>query len=223
MQPGETWAELGGGLVVCRTGPEHAEGLEALQRLAFPTLADQQRFKAAHYRHHVALFAEGQFCAVDRATGQIVGMTTTLRLDFDLDHPDHTFAQIFGEGWLPLHRPDGRWLYGADIGTHPAYRRRGIARALYAARHDTVRRLGLAGQVTVGSLSGYGALAGEMTAEAYYAELRAGARADPTISAQLRVGFLMRGLIRGYLEDPVCAGHGVLLLLPAESEVPLPS
>jgi GNAT superfamily N-acetyltransferase len=205
-------------LVLHHTGPEHAGRLEELQRIVFPTLADDQRFKAAHYRRHLELFPDGQLCVLDGE--RVVGMTTTIRRDLDLAHPDHTFAEIIEGGWLTSHQPDGRWLYGADIGVHPEYRGRGIARALYAARHELVRRLGLDGQLTVGMPSGYGALAGAMTAEAYLADVVAGARVDPTISVQLRIGFEVRGLIAGYIDDPVCAGYGVVLVLPAEREVP---
>jgi GNAT superfamily N-acetyltransferase len=149
-------------------------------------------------------------------------MTSTIRLDFDLDHPGHTFADIIQGGFLTSHQPAGRWLYGADLGVHPDYRRRGIARALYAARHELVRRLGLLGQLTVGMPSGYGAVQHELTAEQYHAELAAGTRRDPTISAQLRIGFEPRGLIPGYIKDPVCAGHGIVLVLPADREVRFP-
>lgn len=199
------------------TGPEHAAQLEELQRVVFPTLADQQRFRAAHYRRHIELFPEGQLCAIDG--DRVVGMTSSIRLDFDFEHAAHTFAEIIQGGWLTSHQPDGRWLYGADIGVHPDWRGRGIARALYRARHQVVRRLGLDGQVTVGMPSGYGALASSMTAEDYVREVVSGARNDPTVSAQLRLGFEARGVIPGYIDDPVCAGYGVVLVLPAEREV----
>lgn len=211
------WDTLDGGLELHRTQPRHAEGLEQLQRVVFPTLSDAERFKAPHYLHHLELFPEGQFCVVDG--DRVVGMTTTIRLDFDFAHPQHTFAEIFAGGWLSSHQPTGRWLYGADVGTHPDYRRRGIARALYAARQSIVRRLGLAGQVTVGSPSGYGAVKDTIAATDYYAELLAGTRTDPTVSTQMHLGFAPRGLIPGYLEDPVCAGYGVVLVLPAEREI----
>lgn len=201
-------------LEVQRTRPEHAERLAELQRIVFPTLAPEQRFSAEHYRHHVALFPEGQFCVLDG--DRVVGMTTTLRVDREVAEHDHTFAEIIGGGWLGAHRPDGEWLYGADVGTHPDYRRRGIARSLYAARQDTVRRLGLAGQITVGMPSGYGAVKDTISAADYYAELVAGTRTDPTLSAQMRIGFEPRRLIAGYIDDPICDGYGVLLVLPAE-------
>ncbi len=201
--------------MLCQTGPEHAERLEELQRIVFPTLADDQRFKAAHYRKHVELFPDGQFCVLDGE--QVVGMTSTIRLDLELG--DHTFADIIQGGWLTSHQPDGRWMYGADVGTHPDHRGRGIARALYSARHAAVRRLGLDGQFTVGMPSGYGAVAQAMSAEEYYAEVVAGSRRDPTVSVQMKIGFEPRRLIPGYIDDPVCGGYGVLLVLPAGRDV----
>ena len=52
---------LADGLTVVHTRPEHAFELEALQRVCFSTLDDAERFKAAHYRKHLELFADGQF------------------------------------------------------------------------------------------------------------------------------------------------------------------
>jgi GNAT superfamily N-acetyltransferase len=202
---------------VVRTQKQHVAQLGELQKIVFPTLAPEQRFEARHYLRHIELFPEGQFCVVDG--DRVVGMTSTIRTSFDFDHPDHTFADIIQGGWLTSHDPEGRWLYGADIGVHPEHRRRGIARMLYKARHETVRALGLEGQVTVGMPSGYGALKDQMTAQQYYDELVAGARVDPTISAQRRLGFQLRSLVSDYIDDPVCDRYGIVLVLPAGREV----
>src|SRR5947208_15617405 len=105
------------GLVVMHTRPEHAPQLEELQRICFPTLDDAERFKAAHYRKHVELFPEGQFVAL--AGRRVVGGTTTLRLHFDFQHIDHTFADIMQGGWLTSHESNGNWLYGADMSVDP--------------------------------------------------------------------------------------------------------
>ena len=205
------------------TAPEHAEALAALQRQVFPTLVPRQRFEAAHYRRHVAMFPEGQFAAVaGEMPGIPVASTTTLRLDLDLDSPRHTFAEIMGGGFLTGHDPEGAWLYGADLGVHPDFRRRGIARALYAARHRLVRERGLRGQVTVGLLSGYGSVSEEFPVRAYYHQVVTGLRTDPTLSAQLRLGFEPRALLPDYVEDPGCRGYGVFLVLPADRAVVVP-
>jgi GNAT superfamily N-acetyltransferase len=208
------------GLVVVQTRPEHAEQLGELQQIVFPSLAPEERFEAKHYLCHVSLFPEGQLCVLDGE--RVVGMTSTIRLNFDFEHPGHTFADVIQGGWLTSHDPAGRWLYGADIGTHPLYRRRGVMHALYAARHDIVRRFGLEGQLTVGMPSGYSVVKDGVSIEQYYDEVRAGTRRDPTISSQMHVGFEPRGILPGYINDPVCDRYGIVLVLPAEREVRFP-
>jgi 4-aminobutyrate aminotransferase / (S)-3-amino-2-methylpropionate transaminase / 5-aminovalerate transaminase len=206
------------GIVVEHTRPEHAPQLEELQRVCFPTLDDGERFKAAHYQKHIELFPDGQFVALDRE--RVVGATTTLRLDFDFDHLDHTFADIIQGGWLTSHQPAGEWLYGADIGVHPDYRGRGIAMALYAARQEVVWRHGLQGQVTAGMIRGYGAVKAHMSAAEYYQGVIEGRISDPTLSMQLQAGFEPRALLANYLNDPVCDNYSVLIVLGAEKDVP---
>jgi GNAT superfamily N-acetyltransferase len=209
---------LKSGVVIASTRAEHAGPLEELQELCFPTLAPEQRFVAAHYRKHLELFPEGQFVALDG--DRVVGGTSTCRLHFDFDHVGHTFDDVIQGGWLTSHEPDGDWLYGADISVHPDHRGRGLARGLYAARQDTVRRLGLKGQVTAGMMRGYGAVKDRMTAEEYYRGLQGGTINDPTLSAQLKIGFELRRLLPRYVHDPVCDDYAVLIVLDASRDVP---
>jgi 4-aminobutyrate aminotransferase/(S)-3-amino-2-methylpropionate transaminase len=209
--------KLPDGLTVLQTRPEHAQQLEALQRTCFPTLADAERFKAAHYLKHIDLFSDGQFVVLDG--DRVVGATTTLRRHFDFDHVDHTFADLIQGGWLTSHEPDGDWLYGADVGIDPSYRRRGLATALYAARQETVWRLRLRGQVTAGMMRDYGAVKDRMSPDDYYKGVVERRITDSTLSMQLGVGFEPRALLANYLNDPVCDNYGVLLVLPAEKEV----
>lgn len=208
--------KLPDGLVVLTARPEHAGQMEELQQVCFPTLSDVERFKAAHFLKHQELFAAGQIVALDG--DRVVGATATLRMHFDPAHVEHTFAEIIQGGWLLSHDSSGDWLYGADISTHPEYRGRGIARALYAARQELVWRLGLEGQVTAGMLAGYGAVKSTMPVETYYAGVLSGEIRDPTLSMQIATGFEPRGLLPNYLNDPVCDNYAVLLILPAAKE-----
>ena len=210
--------ELRSGLMIASMRPEHAEALATLQGIVFPTLAEEARFKAPHYRHHLELFAEGQFVVLD---GQrVVGGTTTVRVDFDFDQPAHTFEDMIQGGWMTSHQPEGQWLYGADVSIHPEYRRRGLATALYAARQQLVWRLGLRGQLAAGMMSGFGAARARMTAEAYFEGLRSGRITDPTLSMQQHAGFEIRALLPDYLNDPVCDNYSVLIVLDAARDVP---
>ncbi len=197
--------------------PKYVVQLEALQRSVFPTLANEERFRTEHYLRHLEVFPAGQF--VLTADGHVVGMTTTMRCDFDLDHVHHTFSETFAGGWLSNHQPDGEWLYGLDMGIDPAYRGRGGARLLYRARQSLVRELGLRGQLTVGMMNGYGAVSDRLSGEAYYRQWLEGGREDPTLTPQRRIGFEPLALIPRYLHDPGCGNFGVLLRLDAGKEV----
>lgn len=191
--------------------------LEELQKLVFPTLADDQRLKAKHYLKHVELFSPGQFVVVDG--DKVVGMTTSIRLSSDYLAKPHTFAEIIQGGFCTSHDPTGDWLYGVDMGTHPDYRGRGIARALYAARQETVRTLKLKGQYTMGMLSGYGAVSDKYTVDEYYAQVLSGRISDPTLSAQIKVGFEPKGLVYNYLDDPSCGNTCARLILDASKSL----
>ena len=205
------------GLVVQNTQPIHAAQLEELQRIVFPTLADDELIQEKHYLKHLELFPEGQFVITDGE--KVIGMTSTMRCSFNFANQHHTFNETIAGGWMTNHEPMGDWLYGLDIGVHPDYRGQGLARLLYRARHIIARQLGLKGQLTVGMMSGYGALANKMSGEAYYAELLAGKRGDPTISTQIKIGFEPLALIPNYLNDPVCGNYGVLIKLDIDKEV----
>src|SRR3954463_3081071 len=127
---------LRNGLVIASARAEHAAQLESLQRVVFPTLADEERFKTAHYLKHFDLFPAGQFVGLDG--DRVVAATATIRLHFDFSDRSHTFADIIQGGWLTSHEPDGDWLYGADVGVHPDYRGKRLALGLYAARQELV-------------------------------------------------------------------------------------
>jgi GNAT superfamily N-acetyltransferase len=205
------------GLLVENTRPEHAGQLEELQRIVFPSLAEDELILAKHYLKHLELFPEGQFVITDN--DRVMGMTTTMRSNFDLNDIQHSFKETFAGGWMTNHNPDGLWLYGLDIGVHPDYRGQGMARLLYRARHTVAGQLGLNGQITVGMMSGYGKLCHVMSGEAYYNELIAGLRTDPTITPQMKIGFEPIALIPGYLNDPVCGNYGVFIKLEIDREV----
>lgn len=201
--------ELENGIVICQTEVEHTGQLEELQKLVFPTLSEASLFRKEHYLNHIKIFPEGQFVAL--AGTQVVGMTTTMRFGLDLeDH--HTFLEVLDGGFLNTHQPAAEWLYGLDIGTHPDYRGKGIARALYDVRQRLVEKLKLKGQYTYGMLTGYGALKNEISAADYYHEVVEGKRKDPTVSRQIASSFKPHHLVANYVEDPICDGYCVLLI-----------
>lgn len=201
--------EVGDGIVVVNTQPEHAVALEELQRIVFPTLHPSSLMRREHYLNHIRIFQDGQFVALHR--DRVIGMTTSIRYHLT-DNSFHTFNDVLDGGFLNTHEPEGEWLYGMDIGTHPDFRGKGIATYLYDARQSTVHKLKLKGQFTYGMLSGYGALQKEMSADEYYQKVIHHELKDPTVSRQMNNGFKPHGLVAGYVDDPVCAGYCAFLI-----------
>jgi GNAT superfamily N-acetyltransferase len=188
------------------------EQLETVQRAAFPTLAADEIITAAHYTEHLRRFPEGQLAVLNSA-GQVVACSTDFRTNaVDFDAFEHRYIDAVAQNWLSRHDPQGAWLYGADIGVLPAYRRRGIAKRLYEARRELIRRLNLRGHVAGGLLKGFGAYKATMTAEEYVAHVIAGELFDPTLSVQLRCGFTVHGIIHDYVHDPACDGKAAFIV-----------
>lgn len=202
--------QISDNLTIQNTAQHHAEALEALQSLIFPTLSPEERMTAQHYWHHLKLFPEGQFVILDGE--QPIAMTTTIRYHFTTK--DHAFLEISDNLWMNTHEPDGDWLYGMDVGVHPGYRGRGLAREIYRARQELCHILGLKGQMTVGMPNGYLPYSSQMTLDAYFEKILSGEIKDPTVSAQQKIGFELVRLIHNYLDDPQCGNGGVLMQLP---------
>ena len=196
---------------VVNSTPGMAVELEAIQRASFPTLAEDELITAAHYRAHIERFPEGQLAAVTD-DGRPVACSTDFRTTADLVHIEHRYIDAVDHNWLGHHDPDGEWLYGADIGVRPEYRRRGIARLLYQARHELARRLNLKGHIAGGLLRGYGLWKDRLPVEEYVTLVVAGQLVDPTLSVQLRCGFRVHGIIQNYVTDPSCDNKAAFIV-----------
>ncbi len=176
---------------------DHIPALMEHQRLCFPTLAPEDLFGADHFAAHMQVFPEGQQVALLGAT--VVGESSTFRISGSRVFIHHTFSEIIGFGYFSEHDAQGEWLYGADMSVHPNYRRMGVARALYDARKELIRRLELRGMVAGGMLPGYPRYRDQMSVEAYVAEVVAGRLSDPTLTPQLRNGFRVHGVLHDHL------------------------
>lgn len=173
--------------------------LRAIQAACFPPpYPPEQWWSAEQIASHVRLFPEGALCAC--AAGGPIASATSLIVGEAALAGTHTWAGISADGWLTTHDPHGDTLYGVDIAVLPAYRGRGVARALYAARFALVRRLGLRRFLAASRISGW-ARHRDLAPEAYVAEVLAGRLDDPVVTPQLRAGLRPGALLHGYLPD----------------------
>ena len=190
--------------------PDHFAALEDLQRVAYPTLGEQELMRVEHFASQYAVFAEGQIVVLDgdRVIGQGSGFFT----DFDFEDHAHTFAEICDNFYFRTHDPDGDYYYGADISVHPEYRGRGIGKMIYKARKGVVRRYNRRGIVAGGVLPGFALFKQRMAVDEYVRRVVAGELKDPTLTFQLKQGFVVRGLLQNYLEDSASDNWATLIL-----------
>jgi GNAT superfamily N-acetyltransferase len=197
--------------------PEYAAALEQLQRDCFPTLGAQELMRQEHFLSHCEIFPEGNFVAlVEEEDGaeRVVGLGSGFFIDFDFDHPDHTFMEIIDGGYFRNHNPDGAYYYGADISVHPDYRGQGIGRMLYEARKGVVQAYNRKGIVGGGVLPGYVAYKDHMTVKEYVELVISNTLVGKTLRFQLNNGFVVLGLIPEYLEDSASDNWATLIFWP---------
>jgi GNAT superfamily N-acetyltransferase len=189
---------------VTPTARQYVKPLAQMQRLIFPTLTDDELLRADHFLRHLDLFPEGQFTALAHIHEKWLpaGSTSTFRISWDTLQQPHTFVELVDQGWFSHHNPRGEWLYGADMSVHPDYRRMGIASRLYAARRELVRRLNLRGEVASAMIPGYERHRHHLSIEAYVRRVVAGELRDPTLSVQIKNGFMVKGILYDHITDP---------------------
>lgn len=180
--------------------PEFASALAQLQRDCFPTLGGHELMNEPHFLKHCEIFPEGEFVAVTES-GRVVGLGSGFFIDMDFEHPGHTFNEIIAGGYYTNHDPAGAYYYGADISVHPQFRGKGIGRKLYAARKNLVIQANRQGIVAGGVLPGYPNYRETHTIHEYVEQVVAGKLYDPTLTMQMRNGFVVRGMLENYIDD----------------------
>jgi predicted N-acetyltransferase YhbS len=185
-------------------------GLQRIQRECFPPpFPEDQTWTYEQIASHMRYFPAGCFCAEE--DGELVGSCTALIVAYDPNHLDHKWNDVMGGGFLNTHNPQGDTLYGVDMSVRPTWRGRGVARALYQARFDLVRRLGLKRFMAGGRMPGYHKFADRLTPEQYAVAVAEGRLIDPVITPQLKAGLRPVQVVHDYLVDEE-SGNCALLL-----------
>ena len=189
-----------GDILIRNTRPEDFDTIDRISRVIYP---NDLPWSAKYLASTVRVFPEGQFVAVERKDGRVVGMSASLIIDWEDYGLYDSYQHVTAGGYFTNHDPEGRTLYGAEVMVDPARRRRGIGARLYAAREALVKRLGLLRIRAGARLPGYHLYADAMSAEAYVLAVIRGELRDPTLSFQLRQGFRVLAVVPGYyLRDP---------------------
>lgn len=161
---------------------------------------------------HLEVFPEGQLVAVDRETGQVLGMAASLVVSWDDYDFDDAWRDFTDHGYFTNHDPTGRTLYGAEVMVDPEAQGRGVGSAIYDARRELARRLGMRRIRAGARLRGYHRYADRMGPREYVDRVVAGELRDPTLTFQLNRGFEVKGVVSGYLpRDPESLGWAAII------------
>ncbi|HEY3664123.1 MAG TPA: GNAT family N-acetyltransferase [Chthoniobacterales bacterium] len=189
-----------------------AEDFEQIIEMTREVYRDSPSWSIAQLTSHREVFPEGQFVAVEEGTGRVLGMAASLIVSWD-DYDMTTSWRDFTEhGTFRNHNPQGRTLYGAEVMVRPNEQGRGIGKKLYKARRQLVRQRGLLRIRAGARLSGYYRYAKRMTAEQYVLCVMSGDRTDPTLSFQIKQGFVPLAVAPDYLHhDPESLGYAAVI------------
>ena len=181
--------------------------LVEMQELCFPHMKPWDR---KHVEAHLDTFPEGQI-VVD-VDGRLAASCSSLIIDIDEYEEGHTWKEVAGEGYISNHDPEGDTLYGIEIMVHPDFRRMRLSRRLYDARKRLCRELNLRRIVIGGRIPGYGAVKDRMSAREYVDRVISRDLYDPVLTAQIANGFVLKRIIRSYLDsDTESEGYATML------------
>jgi predicted amidohydrolase/ribosomal protein S18 acetylase RimI-like enzyme len=182
------------------------DGIIALVGRAYPAMSP---YTPGMVRGQINAFPHGVWVA--EVDSRIVGYCATIRLPAAEALKAHSWSEVTGGGYGSTHDPDGEYLYGYEVCVDPEFRRYRIGQRFYTARRRLAERLALKGIVIAGRMPNYAKRAKEYPTPEEYVEavLRRKVR-DPVIGFQIRNGFEMIGVLRGYLPvDAESLGYGV--------------
>ncbi|MFC4545437.1 GNAT family N-acetyltransferase [Paenactinomyces guangxiensis] len=185
------------------------DGLLQVQREAFPPpFPEELLWNREQIAAHVETFPAGAMVA--EVDGIITGSATSLIVQYTGE--PHTWAEAADDGYIRnSHQPDGDSLYGIDLCVRPAFRGRGVAQALYAARKELVKSLGLKRLIAGCRIPGFHQYAGQMDAAEYVQKVAHGQIKDPVLTFMVKQGLKPQQVLDDYLEDEESLNKAVLV------------
>lgn len=171
-----------------------------LQKISFPEMAlEGVVWKPEQLKEHLKVFPEGQLCAEYK--GDIIGSCSSLIIKLEPEYKEHTWLEACGNSFFKNHTAKGDSLYGADVSTHPSYRRLGVATKLYDARKHLAINLNLRRIISGGRLFNYFEHSKELSPLEYVQKVKKKEIKGPVLSFQLRNGFKFIKILPNYLKD----------------------
>lgn len=203
----EPFASLSKRIVVRPIRMDDYDQIAALQLRSFPGMKPWTR---QQLESQLLVFPDGQICI--EYEGRVVASSSSLILDFAMYGEWHSWGDVADHGFIRNHNPHGNTLYGIEIMVDPDFRGMKLARRLYDARKLLAQKHNLMRIVLGGRIPGYAKYEDEMTAREYVDKVISKTLVDPVLTTQLSNGFVLKRLIRAYLDaDKESVGYATLL------------
>lgn len=174
-----------------------------------PPFPAELLWNAQQLHNHISLFPEGALCV--EVNGEIAGSMTGLRVNVDINHPEHSWEEITDGGYIRNHDPNGDTLYVVDIGVRPRFRKLGLGQWLMFSMYDVVVHHRIKRLLGGARMPGYHKVAEELTAHEYLNRILEGRVKDPVITFLLRCGRVPVTVISNYIEDEESLNHAALM------------
>lgn len=174
------------------------EDFDEIAALSMRCFGPEMSLKKEHFESQYELFPEGQICVEYK--GKIVGSALSLIVNFEEDYGEsHTYDEICDLGFIRNHNPQGKNLYGIEVGVDAEYRGLQLGRHLYNGRRKICKDFNLNSIVIGGRMPNYHKYADKMSADEYAREVEKGEIYDPVLTFQMKNGFKLKQVIPKYL------------------------
>ncbi|KAF6247828.1 histone acetyltransferase [Nitrosopumilus sp. b3] len=181
-----------------------------LQKASFPVMASEGVYwKPTQLKSHIKVFPEGQFIAEYK--NKIIGSCSSLIITLTPEYKEHTWKSACGDSFFKNHDPKGDTLYGADVSSHPDYRRLGVATKLYDARKQLAIKLNLRRIVAGGRLTNYSKYAKQMSPIEYVQKVKKHEIKEPVLLFQIRNKFRFIKILPNYMNDPLSLNYATFI------------
>lgn len=194
-------------IIVRQITMDDYQQVTAIQLKCFPGMKPWTR---EQLESQLKIFPEGQICV--EYQGIVVASSSSLILDFAMYDKWHSWQHIADSGYIRNHNPEGNTLYGIEIMVDPQFRGMKLARRLYQARKKLARENNLMRIVLGGRIPGYSQHKEQMSSREYVDKVISKTLYDSVLTTQLSNGFVLKRLIKSYLEtDKESEGYATLL------------
>ncbi len=189
---------------------EHFAAIQALCKKVYPF---SKPWSEKQLDSHRSYFPGGQFIAIDKTDGSVVGLAFSLIIDWDDYSPQDNWVDLTSTGYFHNHNPrKGKTLYGAEVMVAPDRRGQGIGKLLYEKRRELASKYSLKRIRAGARLRGYSKYKDSLSPSEYVKKVIEETIFDPTLSFQLKQGFKVIDVAKNYLvNDPESLGYAAVI------------